>query len=139
MTKLETKKKDEIDITPPDIDPVNGTGALGIKSTVFQEMEWFHILQNPGNLTKEGILQKLANWRDSHNAHANLKYNAMLLKCQRVMPSRKDSKGRIVLAIDWHGKPKWVWSNERSEVLPPNPEWERIEKELTKKELTKGD
>jgi len=131
----ETKKKDEIDITPQDIDP-RGTGALGIKSTVFQEMEWFHILQNPGNLTKEGILQKIAIWRDSKNAHCNLKYNTMLQKCQRVMPSRKDDKGRIVLAIGWNGKPKWVWTNERGAVLEANPEWEVIEKDVLKK---KGD
>lgn len=101
--------EDEIDITPSTIDP-SGTGHAGLKKTVFQEREWFHILNNPGRLTKEGIQKKIELWKESNNKHVVLTYQTMLQQCpkDRVKPSGVDEEGRVIYAYDSKGKPRWV-------------------------------
>lgn len=106
----------EIDITPREIDPVKGTGYAGLKDTVFQEREWFHILNNPGCLTREGILEKIVNWDESNNSQVKLKYRMMLQRCERIIPSKRTKDGKVVLSTDMNGNPKWVRDQ-------PNPLW----------------
>lgn len=88
-----TGEKDYIDVTPIE---AGGKGSAGRTETVFQETEWAQILDNPGNLTKEGIMKKIELWKRSANKHTELKYKTMLARCKNVAPSGEVENKRFI-------------------------------------------
>jgi len=92
----------ELDITP------DKGGHKGMQVTVFQDTEWNQINENPSNLTKEGIEEKIKIWKGCANRHVVLKYETMLNKCRVIAPSGKTEDGRLIFSRDKKGNPKWV-------------------------------
>lgn len=102
-------EKDYIDITPRGVDK-EGKGAAGIKTTTFQETEWDHINENPNNLTKEGVKEKIEYWKKSSNRHVQMKYQTMLSRCKKFAPSGETENGHVIYSRDKKGEPVWVSS-----------------------------
>ena len=96
----------EVDITPRSIDPTPGEKKERV--FIFQELEWRQIRENPGNLTKEGILEKIRVWDNSQNKHVAAKYKTMLNQCTNIAPSGKTTDGRVVYSRSKTGSPNWV-------------------------------
>lgn len=123
---------DFIDITPKGVD--NGKGKAGLQQTTFQETEMQQIVENPSNLTKEGIEEKINIWSRSSNSHVKIKYKTMLNKCRSISPSGKTKEGLIILSRDRAGEPTWV----KGEAKPTLSE-QVAEKPSTKTETKKSD
>ena len=77
-----------------DISPEKG-GSKGRKTTIFQETELKQIMENPSDLTKEGILKKMELWKSSNNKHVLMKYETMLKRCNAIKSSGKTNKGEV--------------------------------------------
>lgn len=79
--------QDYVDITPQNMEQKPGPGAKGAKHVVFQETELDIIQNNPGRLTKEGIEQKIEQYKRSSNSVALAMYKAMLKNCKNMKKS----------------------------------------------------
>jgi len=114
--------EDYIDITPKGIDD-RGRGYSGVNKTVFQDNEIRDIMQNPSNLTREGILKEIDQWKTSGNKHVILKFEAMIARCKNIAPSGLTSNGEIIYRRDNEGKPAWIGpvQEKAPPVSPPPP------------------
>lgn len=98
--------EDYVDLTPKNIDPTPNQGSG--KKTVFQETEWDQVKNNTGNLTKEGILEKIKIWKNSGNAHTLIKYQTMLAQCKNIAASGKTNNGSIIYSRYDDGSARWI-------------------------------
>jgi hypothetical protein len=115
--------KDYIDITPPGVDPLGQRtgGSKGKTTTVFQEEEKKHILYNPSGLTREGVEEKIRQWKNSNNAHVRIKYQSMLKNCKLLTSSGLTTEGDIILGRAKDGSPTWTKPNDKpvpTKVIP---------------------
>ena len=114
-----SEKKDFIDITPPGV--LDGQGLKGLKNTVFQENEIAQIRNNPGNLTKEGIEEKIRYWNLSSNKHVQIKYATMVRMCPNIAPSGKLEDGSTIFSRDKDGNPDWVEAIDKDKKIEAKP------------------
>ncbi|MAH50300.1 hypothetical protein CMI37_31050 [Candidatus Pacearchaeota archaeon] len=98
---------DFVDITPHVIDPTPGSNSKG-QGTVFQEQEWRQIKENPNNLTKEGLDEKVRIWKRSQNKHVQIKYQTMKAQCQKLAESGKTKDGRTIFSRFPDGAARWL-------------------------------
>jgi len=103
----------DVDITPKSIDP-RGPSEKKDRVYIFQESEWRQIRENPNNLTREGILEKIKVWGNSQNKHTAAKYKTMLNQCEKIAPSGKTTDGRIVYSRSAKGVPNWVEADKET-------------------------
>jgi hypothetical protein len=116
---------DYIDLTPKS----SGLAQSNARNVVFQETEEAQIRDNPGGLTKEGVIKKIELWSGGNNPQVLAKYQSMYHNCKNISKSGM-KEDLIIYSRDEEGKPMWVESlHEKKQRL----ELEDYKKESKKK------